>query len=140
VPQRPLRCTAAKNAVHVRCTSGGPLPPPSPRSTARRRSRTPPPPRSTAPPGTTLSIDETALPPAVRSQYEPTEPTVRSWVAQADRDQGVRADGLTSAEKEELRRLRRENKILRQEKEILKKAAAWFARESSSIPERDSSS
>jgi transposase len=41
-------------------------------------------------------------------------------VAQADRDQGVRADGLTSAEKEELRRLRRENKILRQEKEILK--------------------
>jgi transposase len=47
---------------------------------------------------------------------------------------------VTSAEKEELQRLRRENKILRQEKEIRKKAAAWFARESSSIPERDSSS
>ena len=73
-------------------------------------------------------------------EYEPTEPTIWSWVAQADRDQGVRADGVTSAEKEELRRLRRENKVLRQEKEILKKAAAWFARESSSIPERDSSS
>ncbi len=73
-------------------------------------------------------------------EYEPTEQTIRNWLAQTDRDQGSRADGLTSEEREELRRLRRENKILRQEKEILKKAAAWFARESSSIPERDSSS
>jgi transposase len=73
-------------------------------------------------------------------EYEPSEQTIRNWIAQADRDQGIREDGVTSAEKEELRRLRRENKILRQEKEILKKAAAWFARESSSIPERDSSS
>jgi transposase len=73
-------------------------------------------------------------------EYQPTEPTIRSWVAQADRDHGVRTDGVTSAEKEELQRLRRENKILRREKEILKRAAAWFARESSSIPERDSSS
>jgi transposase len=53
-------------------------------------------------------------------EYEPTEPTIRNWVAQAGRDQGIRADGLSSAEKEELRRLRRENRILRQEKEILK--------------------
>jgi transposase len=59
-------------------------------------------------------------------EYEPTEQTIRHWVAQADRDDGRRSDGLIS-EKEELRRLRRENKILRQEKEILKKAAAWFA-------------
>jgi transposase len=73
-------------------------------------------------------------------EYEPTEQTIRNWLAQADRDQGVRTDGVSSEEREELRRLRRENKILRQEKEILKKAAAWFARESSSIPERDSSS
>lgn len=73
-------------------------------------------------------------------EYEPTEQTIRNWIAQGDRDEGVRADGLSSAEKEELRRLRRENKMLRQEKEILKKAAAWFARESSSIPQRDSSS
>jgi len=73
-------------------------------------------------------------------EYEPTEQTIRNWMAQADRDTGTRSDGLTSAEKEELRRLRRENKLLRQEKEILKKAAAWFARESNSIPERDSSS
>jgi transposase len=73
-------------------------------------------------------------------EYEPTEQTIRNWVAQTDRDQGIRSDGVSSQEREELRRLRRENKILRQEKEILKKAAAWFARESSSIPERDSSS
>jgi transposase len=73
-------------------------------------------------------------------EYEPTETTIRHWVAQAERDQGIRTDGLSSAEKEELRRLRQENKILRQEKEILKKAAAWFARESNSIPERDLSS
>jgi transposase len=73
-------------------------------------------------------------------EYEPTEQTIRTWIAQAERDQGRRTDGLSSAEKEELRRLRRENKILRQEKEILKKAAAWFARESNSIPERGSSS
>lgn len=73
-------------------------------------------------------------------EYEPSEQTIRNWVAQADRNAGARTDGLTSAEKEELRRLRRENKVLRQEKEILKKAAAWFARESNSVPERDSSS
>lgn len=79
-------------------------------------------------------------PEELAKEYEPTEPTIRSWVAQADRDLGIRADGLTSAEKEELRRLRREIKVLRQEKEILKKAAAWFARESNSLPDRDSSS
>jgi transposase len=73
-------------------------------------------------------------------EYEPSEQTIRHWVVQADRDDGIRSDGLISEEKEELLRLRRENKILRQEKEILKKAAVWFARESSSIPEQDSSS
>lgn len=55
-------------------------------------------------------------------EYEPSEQTIRNWVAQADRNAGARTDGLTSAEKEELRRLRRENKVLRQEKEILKKS------------------
>jgi transposase len=55
-------------------------------------------------------------------------------------DLGVRKDGLTSDEREELRRLKRENKQLKLEREILKKAAAWFARESDSIPKRDSSS
>lgn len=73
-------------------------------------------------------------------EYEPSSQTIRNWVAQADRDEGLRADGLTSAEREELRRLRRENRQLREEREILKKAAAWFAQETGSIPSRGSSS
>ena len=73
-------------------------------------------------------------------EYEPTAQTIGNWVKQADLDAGVRSDGLTTEEREELRRLRRENKRLRMEQEILKKAAAWFARESNSIPDRGSSS
>ncbi len=73
-------------------------------------------------------------------EYEPTAQTIYNWVKQADLDGGVRSDGLTTEEREELRQLRRDNKRLRMEQEILKKAAAWFARESNSIPERGSSS
>jgi transposase len=58
--------------------------------------------------------------------------TLRLWLKQAARDDGKRSDGLTSAEQEELRRLRRENRILREEREILKKAAAFFAKETDS--------
>ena len=65
-------------------------------------------------------------------EFEPSGQTIRNWVAQADRDEGRRADGLTSADQEELRRLRRENKQLRLEREILSKAATWFAREADS--------
>ena len=47
--------------------------------------------------------------------------TLSAWVKQAELDAGLRSDGLTTAEREELRRLRRENRILREEREILKK-------------------
>jgi transposase len=55
-------------------------------------------------------------------------------VEQLDRDEGLRSDGLTSKERAELRELRRENKQLKLEREILGKAAAWFARESITLP------
>jgi transposase len=73
-------------------------------------------------------------------EFEPTAQTIHNWVKQADVDAGVRSDGLTTDERAELRRLKRENKQLRMEREILKKAAAWFARESNSIPDQGSSS
>ena len=72
--------------------------------------------------------------------FEPTAQTIRTWVKQADVDEGVRQDGLTSDEREELARLRRENKRLQEEKDILKKAAAWFAQESTSTPPKRSGS
>lgn len=52
-------------------------------------------------------------------EFEPSAQAIRNWVSQADRDEGRRSDGLTSAEREEMRRLRRENRQLRQEREIL---------------------
>jgi transposase len=67
-------------------------------------------------------------------EFEPTAQSISTWVKQADRDAGRRADGPTSAEREELARLRRENHRLRQERDILAKAAAWFARESKASP------
>ena len=57
-----------------------------------------------------------------------SEQTLRNWVRQGDVNAG-RAQGLTTDEREELRRLRRENRRLTQEREILKAAAAFFARE-----------
>jgi transposase len=79
-------------------------------------------------------------PDELAQEFEPSAQAIRNWVKQADLDQGVRSDGLTTEERVELQRLRRENKQLRLEREILKKATAWFARESGSIPDRDSSS
>ena len=66
--------------------------------------------------------------------------TIRNWVRQADRDEGRRDDGLTTQESEEVSRLRREVRWLREERDILKKAAAWFARETDVVPPRSSNS
>ncbi len=79
-------------------------------------------------------------PEALAREFEPSAPTIRNWVEQADLDEGRRDDGTTTRERDELRRLKRENKQLRLERDILKKAAAWFARESGSIPGEGSSS
>ena len=73
-------------------------------------------------------------------EFEPSAATIRAWVKQADLDEGRRQDGLTTAEREELGRLRREIRELKLEREILKKAAAWFARESESSPKKGSDS
>ena len=78
-------------------------------------------------------------PAELAQEFEPTAQTISNWVAQADRDDGQRHDGLTSAEREELRKLRRENRQLREEREILAKAAAWFAQETHSVPKTHSS-
>ena len=59
-----------------------------------------------------------------------TETALRRWVKQADIDEGVGSDGaLTSVEREELRRLKRENRTLKMERDFLKKAAAFFAKD-----------
>ena len=73
-------------------------------------------------------------------EFEPTAESIRNWVKQTDVDEGRRADGLTSTEREELGRLRRENRQLKLEREILAKATAWFARETGSVPGKSSSS
>ena len=80
-------------------------------------------------------------------EFEPSFPAIRNWVAQADRQEGGRevkptaADtALTAVERDELARLRRETKQLRLERDILARAAAWFARETGTIPSGSSSS
>ena len=60
-------------------------------------------------------------------EFEPCTATIHGWIRQVERDDGQRDDGLSSEERDELRRLRKEVRQLRQERDILSKAAAWFA-------------
>lgn len=73
-------------------------------------------------------------------EFEPSEQTIRNWIRQVELDSGRRSDGLTSEERAEFRRLKRENRQLKIEREILAKAAAWFAQETGSVPSGHSSS
>jgi transposase len=66
--------------------------------------------------------------------------SIRQWVKRAERDKGCGDGGLTTMERQELTRLRRENRQLKLEREILSNAAAWFANESTAIPKRSSDS
>jgi transposase len=73
-------------------------------------------------------------PEELAKEFEPSPNTIRKWATQADIDEGLRAEGLSTAERRELRELRRKVKQLEMEREILGKAAAWFARESITLP------
>ena len=66
--------------------------------------------------------------------------SIRQWVKRAERDAGTGDGGLTTAEREELTQLRRENRRLKEEREILSKAAAWFANEMPATSRRSSGS
>jgi transposase len=78
-----------------------------------------------------LVLEEGKSIPQVSRDLDLTETAVREWVRQAQINAGKGAPGaLTTTEKEELARLRRENRELRMERELLKKAAAFFAKES----------
>ena len=78
-------------------------------------------------------------PEELAEEFDPCSATIQRWFIQSEIDGGAR-EGTSTDDKQEIARLRREVKRLKQEREILGKAAAWFARETDSIPERGSSS
>ena len=76
-------------------------------------------------------------------EFEPTAQSIRHWATVADRRDGHREDKVevvTPTGRDELIRLRRENKQLRQERDILSRAEAWFARETGAVPSGSSNS
>jgi transposase len=80
-------------------------------------------------------------------EFEPSVQAIRTWIKHADRDEGratakpaVAGTALSAAERDELTRLRREVRQLRVERDILSRAAAWFARETGTIPSGSSGS
>src|SRR4051794_30314303 len=66
---------------------------------------------------------------SVARDLDLTETAVREWVKQTERDEGLRADGLSTAERAEMAQLRKELREAREERDILKRAVAFFARE-----------
>ena len=79
-------------------------------------------------------------PESLAKEFEPTAQAIRTWVAQAERDAGRRDDGVTTEQRDEINCLRREVRQLKLERDILSKAAAWFARETDVIPPKGSDS
>jgi transposase len=79
-------------------------------------------------------------PESLHKEFGPTAMTIRAWVKQADVDSGLRSDGLTTEDRTELAELRREVRRLREERDILKKFAAWSAQEMNSTPPKRSGS
>ncbi len=78
-------------------------------------------------------------PNSLAKEFGVTDMSIRNWLRQADLDAGRRNDGLTTEEKQELARLRKENARLREERDILEKATAWFAREAGARKKRSDS-
>lgn len=85
-------------------------------------------------------VREGRSPESIAREFEPTARCIRNGIRQADRDEGRRGDGLTTDERTAWQRLKRENATLREEREIVKKTAAWFARETGSIAPASSNS
>lgn len=79
-------------------------------------------------------------PEALEQELEPTAQTIRNGMKQAQLDTGQRRDGLTTDEKSELRRLRQENKRLKEEPERLETVSAWFTSRSGKLPRKPSDS
>ena len=77
---------------------------------------------------------------SVADEFQVARQSIVNWLKQDDIDAGRRDDGLTTEERKELTHLRRENKRLKLEAEILSKAAAWFARETDVVPSKSSDS
>ena len=85
-------------------------------------------------------VKEGRRPADLAREFGVSTSTIWKWVKQAELDTGERKDGLTTDEKAELAKLRRENRVLREERDILSKAAAWFAQEAAPTPKRRSDS
>jgi len=73
-------------------------------------------------------------------EFEPCEQSLYRWIRQADIDDGKRDDGPTSEEKQQVSKLQRKLRRVRQERDILAKAAAWYARETTETPDGFTSS